>query len=120
MYRDYKISRWMKVTLLVIWCFWLAMGLFSSGAIHHLFLAAMIALLGLDLYHRENYGGTGYPAGRAGKAIPQLSRIVAVADYVGRHRRRGEREERIRRQLRNYVKNCLAVKCSKAVFCQDS
>ena len=27
------------------------------------------------------------------------SDIVAVADYVDRHRRRGEREERIRRQL---------------------
>lgn len=51
------------------------------------------------LYHRENYDGTGYPAGLAGKAIPQLSRIVAVADYVDRHRRRGESEEKIRRQL---------------------
>ncbi len=27
------------------------------------------------------------------------SLIVAVADYVDRHRRRGEREEKIRRQL---------------------
>ena len=65
------------------------------------------------------------------------SLIVAVADYVDRHRRRGEREERIRRQLSDQSatrfdpafvqamleimqKNCLAVKCGKAVFCQDS
>ncbi len=32
------------------------------------------------LYHHENYDGTGYPDGLAGEAIPQLARILAVAD----------------------------------------
>ncbi len=42
------------------------------------------------LYHRENYDGTGYPAGLHGKDIPLLARIVAVADYADRHIKRGE------------------------------
>jgi len=32
------------------------------------------------LYHHERYDGAGYPAGLAGEAIPQESRIIAVAD----------------------------------------
>ena len=51
------------------------------------------------LHHRENYDGSGYPAGLAGEAIPQLSRIIAVADYVDRHRQRGESEEHIKQRL---------------------
>ena len=51
------------------------------------------------LHQRENYDGTGYPSGLAGEAIPQLSRIIAVADYVDRHRQRGESEQHIRRRL---------------------
>lgn len=51
------------------------------------------------LHHRENYDGSGYPDGLAGEAIPQLSRIIAVADYIDRHRRRGEDEQHIRRRL---------------------
>ena len=51
------------------------------------------------LHHRENYDGTGYPDGLAGESIPQLSRILAVADYVDRHRRRNESEEHIRQRL---------------------
>lgn len=31
-------------------------------------------------YHQERYDGTGYPHGLAGKAIPLLARITAVAD----------------------------------------
>ena len=42
------------------------------------------------LYHRENYDGTGYPAGLHGEDIPLLARIVAVADYADRHIKRGE------------------------------
>jgi putative two-component system response regulator len=30
--------------------------------------------------HHERWDGTGYPAGLAGKAIPRVGRIVAVAD----------------------------------------
>lgn len=37
-------------------------------------------LLSGVLYHHERYDGTGYPEGRAGEAIPQLARIIAVAD----------------------------------------
>lgn len=51
------------------------------------------------LHHRENYDGTGYPSGLTGKSIPQLSRIIAVADYVDRHRQRGESEQHIRHRL---------------------
>lgn len=51
------------------------------------------------LHQREHYDGTGYPDGLAGESIPQLSRIVAVADYVDRHRQRGESEEHIRARL---------------------
>ena len=51
------------------------------------------------LHHREHYDGSGYPDGLAGESIPQLSRIIAVADYVDRHRRRGESDEDIRRKL---------------------
>ncbi|MBR5402095.1 MAG: HD-GYP domain-containing protein [Treponema sp.] len=31
-------------------------------------------------YHHERYDGTGYPDGLSGKAIPQVARIIAVAD----------------------------------------
>lgn len=51
------------------------------------------------LHHRENYDGSGYPDGLAGESIPVLPRIVAVADYVDRHRQRGESEDHIRRRL---------------------
>ena len=51
------------------------------------------------LHQRENFDGTGYPSGLAGDAIPQLSRIIAVTDYVDRHRRRGESEAHIRQRL---------------------
>jgi PAS domain S-box-containing protein/putative nucleotidyltransferase with HDIG domain len=45
----------------------------SSSAV--LQMAAIIAAS-----HHERWDGTGYPAGLAGKAIPQVGRIVAVAD----------------------------------------
>lgn len=32
------------------------------------------------LYHHERWDGSGYPEGKAGYAIPQLSRIIAVVD----------------------------------------
>ena len=51
------------------------------------------------LHHRENYDGSGYPAALAGESIPQLSRIIAVADYIDRHRQRGESETHIRHRL---------------------
>ena len=47
------------------------------------------------LYHRENYDGTGYPAGLHGEDIPLLARIVAVADYADRHIKRGEPHDMI-------------------------
>lgn len=31
-------------------------------------------------YHHERYDGKGYPAGLSGKDIPQVARIIAVAD----------------------------------------
>ena len=38
------------------------------------------AVLPAILYHHERYDGKGYPAGLAGKDIPLLARIIAVAD----------------------------------------
>jgi HD-GYP domain-containing protein (c-di-GMP phosphodiesterase class II) len=32
------------------------------------------------LHHHERYDGRGYPHGIAGEAIPQLARIIALAD----------------------------------------
>lgn len=32
------------------------------------------------LYHHERWDGSGYPEGKAGYAIPQLSRIIAIVD----------------------------------------
>ncbi|MBQ2089259.1 MAG: HD domain-containing protein, partial [Lachnospiraceae bacterium] len=32
------------------------------------------------MYHHERYDGTGYPEGLAGEEIPELARIIAVAD----------------------------------------
>ena len=34
----------------------------------------------MSLYHHEKWGGGGYPEGRAGKEIPLLARIIAIAD----------------------------------------
>lgn len=35
-----------------------------------------------DLYHQERYDGKGYPQGLAGKDIPLVARIIAVADTL--------------------------------------
>lgn len=51
-------------------------------------------------FHRENYDGSGYLTGKKGEEIPILARILAVADYTDRHRRRGEAEETIISLLR--------------------
>lgn len=67
-------------------------------------------------YHRENYDGTGYLEGLRGEEIPLLSRILAVADYADRHRRRGEPEKEIMASLRccaghEYDPQCVEVLC---------
>jgi PAS domain S-box-containing protein len=49
--------------------------LLSGSSAPVLQMAAVIAAS-----QHERWDGTGYPAGRAGKAIPQVGRIVAVAD----------------------------------------
>lgn len=46
-------------------------------------------------YHRERWDGTGYCAGLRGNSIPLLARILAVADFTDRHRRRGETDVEI-------------------------
>ena len=43
-------------------------------------LAAIKHLLGGVLYHHERFDGGGYPEGLPGDKIPQLARIIAVAD----------------------------------------
>ena len=67
-------------------------------------------------YHRENYDGTGYLAGLRGEAIPLLSRILAVADFTDRHRRRGESDAQIAARLRacaghEFDPQCVEVMC---------
>lgn len=44
------------------------------------------------------------------------SLIVVVADYVDRHRRRGESEEKIRRQLSDQSGTRLAPACVQAML----
>lgn len=46
-------------------------------------------------YHRERWDGIGYCAGLRGNSIPLLARILAVADFTDRHRRRGETDAQI-------------------------
>lgn len=36
----------------------------------------------MALYHHENWNGTGYPLGKAGKDIPLSARILAVANFL--------------------------------------
>ncbi|MES2789072.1 MAG: HD-GYP domain-containing protein [Planctomycetota bacterium] len=43
-------------------------------------LTGIDQLLDGVLYHHEQYNGTGYPTGLSGEQIPQLARIIAVAD----------------------------------------
>ena len=67
-------------------------------------------------YHRENYDGTGYLEGLQGEAIPLLSRILAVADFTDRHRRRGETDAQIAAALREraghaFDPQCVEVMC---------
>ena len=67
-------------------------------------------------YHRENYDGTGYLEGLQGEAIPLLSRILAVADFTDRHRRRGETDTQIAAALREcaghaFDPQCVEVMC---------
>ncbi len=50
-------------------------------------------------YHREAYDGSGFPEGLSGDAIPQLARILTVADYTDRHLRRGESAQEVISQL---------------------
>lgn len=50
-------------------------------------------------YHREAYDGSGFPEGLRGDAIPQLARILMVADYTDRHIRRGEAAQEVITQL---------------------
>ena len=55
-------------------------------------------------WHHERYDGTGYPDGLAGNAIPEIARIIAVADaYDAMTSRRSYREvlpqEKVREEL---------------------
>lgn len=51
-------------------------------------------------YHRENYDGSGYLAGKRGSEIPVLAQILAVADYADRHLRWGESTEMVRGKIK--------------------
>ena len=49
-------------------------------------------------YHHERYGGNGYPEGLKGEDIPEIARIIAVADaYDAMSSNRSYRERRRRR-----------------------
>lgn len=66
-------------------------------------------------YHRENYDGTGYLEGLQGEAIPLLSRILAVADFTDRHRRRGETDAQIAAALRECAGHAFDPACVGAM-----
>ena len=50
-------------------------------------------------YHRENYDGSGYLAGKRGSRY-RCSRRSAVADYADRHLRWGESTEMVRGKIK--------------------
>lgn len=63
-------------------------------------------VLPIVLHHHEAWNGTGYPHGLAGTAIPQMARIMAVADSFdamssNRPYREGMPDEKIDSVLRN-------------------
>lgn len=56
------------------------------------------------LYHHERYDGKGYPSGLAGEEIPEIARIIGVADALdamssNRYYRRRLSEEKILQEL---------------------
>ena len=56
------------------------------------------------LYHHERYDGKGYPAGLAGEEIPEIARIIGVADALdamssNRYYRKRLSEEKILQEL---------------------
>lgn len=63
------------------------------------------------LHHRENYDGSGYPDGSSGEEIPLLARLLAVADYADRHRRRGESAGEICNRLTERSGSCFDPVC---------
>ena len=65
--------------------------------------------------HRENYDGSGYLEGKRGEDIPILSRILALADYVDRHQRRGEPMEQTIRLLNEQKGTVFDPKCVEVV-----
>jgi putative nucleotidyltransferase with HDIG domain len=56
------------------------------------FLESVIPVV---LYHHERWDGQGFPEGRAGKDIPEMARIVAIADVYDRLRHRSNGDRRL-------------------------
>ncbi len=46
----------------------------------------LVPILPVVLYHHERWDGKGFPEGRAGKQIPEMARMVAIADAFDRLR----------------------------------
>ena len=63
-------------------------------------------------YHRENYDGSGYLAGKCGNEIPVLAQILAVADYADRHLRWGESTEMVRGKIKERENTRFEPKCA--------
>ena len=63
-------------------------------------------------YHRENYDGSGYLAGKRGSEIPVLAQILAVADYADRHLRWGESTEMVRGKIKERENTRFEPKCA--------
>lgn len=57
-------------------------------------------------YHHERYDGSGYPKGLAGKDIPEIGRIIAVADaYDAMTSKRSYRDILPQHQVRSEIEN---------------
>ena len=62
------------------------------------------------MYHHEHYDGSGYPEGLCGKEIPEIARIINVANsYDAMTSRRSYREELSQEKVRCEIEKGLGV-----------
>ena len=74
------------------------------------------------LYHHENYDGTGYPTGLAGKETPILARIIRIVDsYDAMISRRPYKNQLALSTVLEELRSCAGTKCDPELvdlFCE--